>query len=607
MATSGYTDAYVSGWNTLRFNWWQIEQSISDNHTKIGWNIQLIATNYGYISSTPARTWTATINGSYYEGTAYVSIDNNTTKTLASGETIITHNVDGSKQFAYSFGQYFGVTFSGSFIGSVNGSGSGVLESIPRQAMITSAPDFRDTEPPTVYFENRAGGAANIYLFISLSGASGDVDIGYKSVSSDATSYTFNFTDDELNVLYTATTGDTTTPYGSNSRYITFYIMTEINGGYYYDSAQRSFVIADPEPDLNPTVIDKGDISLPLTGDENILLKYFNYPLATFNAVAKKGASIKRKNVTCGNLTLDAEDDQVYFNDVDSNIFVFTVEDSRGNIVTKTVTKDMIDYFPVTCRNTIDTDLNTDNTVSINLTIVGNYYEGSLGVVNNTLTVEYRYKSSAADYPEVWTSAAPTISDSTYTANATIANLDYKDTYTIQVRAKDRLYPDGVQAKDEIVKIVPVFDWGENDFNFNVPVTINGELTVNGGLEYAYPINSIYISYSNVSPASLFGGTWTRIKNTFLWGCDENGNIGDTGGEKTHVLTVDEMPSHTHYTGSMAQHSDGSTLSDQSKYGYTESILTKTSYGNRTNVTGGNLEHNNMPPYIHVAIWRRIA
>ena len=73
-------------------------------------------------------------------------------------------------------------------------------------------------------------------------------------------------------------------------------------------------------------------------------------------------------------------------------------------------------------------------------------------------------------------------------------------------------------------------------------------------LDYIYPVGSIYISYSHVDPGTMFGGTWTRLVNTFLWGCDASGDIGITGGEKTHTLTTAELPSHTHgavYSGNV--------------------------------------------------------
>lgn len=118
-------------------------------------------------------------------------------------------------------------------------------------------------------------------------------------------------------------------------------------------------------------------------------------------------------------------------------------------------------------------------------------------------------------------------------------------------------------------------------------------------LDYIYPVGSIYLSYSHVSPAELFGGTWERIQNAFLWAVDEDGAIGLTGGEKTHTLTVNEMPSHSH--GSVySQHADGTK--DKAWYSTSGSSV---AYG--AVATGGGAAHNNMPPYIQVSAWRRTA
>lgn len=116
-------------------------------------------------------------------------------------------------------------------------------------------------------------------------------------------------------------------------------------------------------------------------------------------------------------------------------------------------------------------------------------------------------------------------------------------------------------------------------------------------LDYIYPVGSVYISYSHVNPGDMFGGTWERITNAFLWAVDANGDIGLTGGEKTHTLTINEMPSHSH--GSVySQHAAGTK--DKAWY---NTSGTSVAYG--AVATGGGQAHNNMPPYIQVSVWRR--
>jgi microcystin-dependent protein len=119
-----------------------------------------------------------------------------------------------------------------------------------------------------------------------------------------------------------------------------------------------------------------------------------------------------------------------------------------------------------------------------------------------------------------------------------------------------------------------------------------------------------------VDPSVLFGGAWARISNAFLWGADPTGTIGATGGESEHWLTRDEIPYHTHdfeystsngasFTSAKAG-KDGNYTGDN-YLGFSNSVTEFASYQVRVAGAGGGNPHNNMPPYIQVSIWRRIA
>lgn len=116
----------------------------------------------------------------------------------------------------------------------------------------------------------------------------------------------------------------------------------------------------------------------------------------------------------------------------------------------------------------------------------------------------------------------------------------------------------------------------------------------------AYPVGSFYLSLSNIDPSTLFGGTWERVKGRFLYGIDTEA-VGSTGGEKTHKLTVDEMPEHKH-TYTLAHEITG--VSNGLAYGEVVSGTFDTGY---ISSAGGNQPHNNMPPYLGVYIWKRTA
>lgn len=118
------------------------------------------------------------------------------------------------------------------------------------------------------------------------------------------------------------------------------------------------------------------------------------------------------------------------------------------------------------------------------------------------------------------------------------------------------------------------------------------------------PVGMIIQLYSHADPNDMYPGTtWVRLTNTFLWGCDASGDIGITGGEKTHKLTTDEIPSHTHGAVYSADAGGAKNLPWLS----TSVLGTGDKLAYSTVATGGSTAHNNMPPYTQVSIWRRTA
>ena len=120
-------------------------------------------------------------------------------------------------------------------------------------------------------------------------------------------------------------------------------------------------------------------------------------------------------------------------------------------------------------------------------------------------------------------------------------------------------------------------------------------------INIVYPVGSIYMSVNSTSPATLFGGTWERLKDRFLLGAGDTYTAGTTGGEAAHVLTIPEMPSHTH----SAKFNGVSTATGTSSFRLTEAGTNDYTGGN--NSAGGGAAHNNMPPYLAVYMWKRTA
>lgn len=122
-----------------------------------------------------------------------------------------------------------------------------------------------------------------------------------------------------------------------------------------------------------------------------------------------------------------------------------------------------------------------------------------------------------------------------------------------------------------------------------------------------YPVGSIYISVSDTSPATLFGGTWTRIEGQFLLASgttpntSKTYNVGTTGGSKDAIV-VD----HWHHINAGYQ-TDGA---GQDRIWYNQITQGATDHGignvgNFIRNTGESGTDKNMPPYLTVNMWKR--
>jgi hypothetical protein len=130
--------------------------------------------------------------------------------------------------------------------------------------------------------------------------------------------------------------------------------------------------------------------------------------------------------------------------------------------------------------------------------------------------------------------------------------------------------------------------------------------------DLAYPVGSIYttVGSSATTPAevnTLLGvGTWVAFgAGRVPVGIDASDTdfdgIKETGGHKTHTLTIAEMPSHNHSL-SPSLVSGGSTDGNPN-------IVSGGNAGSSISIsnTGSGNAHNNVQPYIVVYMWERTA
>jgi len=135
--------------------------------------------------------------------------------------------------------------------------------------------------------------------------------------------------------------------------------------------------------------------------------------------------------------------------------------------------------------------------------------------------------------------------------------------------------------------------------------------TISGLLDFFYPVGTIYETTSSdldtvTKMNTHFGGTWEAYGSGRVLVAKssdtEFDTIGETGGEKTHILTVAEMPSHNH-NYHLPNGSAPNYMTGGGSFNVRIIDLTSTATTN----TGGGGSHNNLQPYIVVYRYRRIS
>lgn len=142
-----------------------------------------------------------------------------------------------------------------------------------------------------------------------------------------------------------------------------------------------------------------------------------------------------------------------------------------------------------------------------------------------------------------------------------------------------------------------------------------------------YQIGDIYITTDDTDPAIKFGyGEWEAFGAGKSLVAIDTGDtdfdtVEETGGAKTHTLTVSEMPSHNHggstssnnaYNTTSVYGSSGSTNHVAQQWGGNyigadSTYQSRTIHSHTISSQGGGSAHSIMNPYIVVYMWKRTA
>ena len=413
MATNGSASVAVTAYDTLKFNWVQVGQSTANNHTVINWSLQLVSGSAGEILSSVAKSWSVTVNGTTYSGTNSVAIGNNATKTLASGQTTIAHNADGTKSFSYSFTQQFNITFAGASIGTKSGSGTGALNTIPRATTPGLSATSVDMGTTMIIYTAGASEAFTHDLAYSFAGgayvniATGAKSVTYWAVPLDLASSIPNTTSGTVTIRCITKNGTTTV--GTQTVLLTAKVPTTVIPT--IDTVSHTEGTTGLSATFGAYIQSKSTIkaSITATGAYGSTIKSYS---STFMGKTYAGASFTTDTVTTsGTLSI-----------------VTTVTDSRGRTATKTTSLTVLSYTPPTittfhaARYTSSGVADPDGTY-VRIRIV--YSVASLNN-KNTANAVIQYKRSTDSTWTTLNTRTETSLDATLTPQGTTFSTDYQ-------------------------------------------------------------------------------------------------------------------------------------------------------------------------------------
>lgn len=348
------------------------------------------------------------------------------------------------------------------------------LPKITDRVTVTSAPAFSDQENYTILYSSLANVTYDkIETGILFRKNNVTKELVYRDItdvrnpSYPNNSYTFQLTDEELKAIRAEF-------YDTSVLSYCVFIRSTLNGVEEYDDSgfAGGQIISEYPSILNPVVKQANSTIVELTGDENVMVKGEGMAEFQYEPVVYREANIERMSITNGTEIVSDMPQGVIDNPV-SNIFTIFIEDSRGLTRTKTIEKPMIDYIKPTCVQKVTNEHSGEVDSIIKVELSGNFFNGSFGAVENELVVELRHTQEDGEMGE-WINLTdglvPIIKGNRYTFNVTVSGFIYNQSYTFQSRVSDKLHT--VITDSYTTTIMPLFDWGAEDFNFNLPINM---------------------------------------------------------------------------------------------------------------------------------------
>ena len=468
LQTKTFTKAGDKGYG-LKLVLTENSTSVTTNTSSVSYSFYITRGSTGFYAS-QSFSWNITIGGQTIAISNFkfqISTSDPAQQLIKSGTVSVAHNSDGKKTMSFSVS-----TPDASWISSTYGptamsmTGEWALTTIPRASTISAA-------------NANIGSAAKITISRASSSFTHTLTYKFGSLSGTIATKTTS-----TSVSWTVPTTFYAQIPKAKSGTCTITCQTYSGSTPIGDPTTTTFRVTASEalckPSVSGTVVSTDALSKTLTGGTSKLIRYVSTARATITATAKNSATISKRTVNGQTLTTTKD-----FAKVETGSFVFATTDSRGYSNSATKTASIIQYVPLTLTPTVTRLTPTGDKVKVS--VKGNYWTGNFGAVTNTLTLSVQYKTTGGTFGTAVTISNPTISGTSYSGSVQISGIDYQESYVFRIVAKDKAVT--LTQDVDLSQGIPVFDWGKNDFRFNVPVVAGGrtvQIDSDGGRPVLY-------------------------------------------------------------------------------------------------------------------------
>ena len=453
----GFTKAGERGYS-LKLILTEESTNVTDNTSLVSYAFSIVRGNSGFWSS-QTHNWNIEIGGKTIAISNFrfqISTDDPPEQMIKSGRVTVAHASNGKKTMSFSVSTPDVSSASDYAPGAMEMTGTWALTTIPRASAIYAV--NADIGGSTLISISRASPSFThsiSYVFGKKS--------GFIATKTAETSIPWEMPADEFYQQI------------PNAKYGTVILTCQTySGATKIGETTTTFRATAPEAASKPTI--RGDFeitdatTLALTDGQAI--RYISTIVAAANVEARNYAALR--SVRINGVDAVAGEDGKYtatFETASQWHYVFEVWDSRGYYNSAYKDIDMHPYIPLTCVPQITRDEPTGDTVTV--TCKGNFWNSNFSSERaNKLYLTVQYVEKGKSNWSTATKIPATVTDNTYTATLALTGLSYLNAYDFRIYAQDEAMH--FTLSGTLSKGVPVFDWGERTFNFNVPISVHG-------------------------------------------------------------------------------------------------------------------------------------